>query len=102
MVNCAERQTVRDFAGAAVLLPFDMSRFQGDGSIIMAHIEAADRALIVIGAQHLLAKMRVAFFADLLQIKPHLFSQFFLNTLRKVRLEDLMGEGIDQPLISVE
>ena len=66
MVNCAERQTVRDFAGAAVLLPFDMSRFQGDGGIIMAHIEAADRALIVIGAQHLLAKMRVAFFADLL------------------------------------
>ena len=37
-----------------------------------------------------------------MQIKPHLFSQFFLNTLRKMRLEDLMGEGIDQPLISVE
>lgn len=65
----------------------------------MAHIEAADRALIVIGAQHLLAKMRVALFTDLLQIKSHLFSQFFLNTLREVRLEDLMGEGIDQPLI---
>ncbi len=91
-----------DFAWAAVLLPFDMGRFQGDGGIIMAHIEAADRALIVIGAQHLLAKMRVALFADLQQIKPHLFCQFFLNTLRKVRLEDLMGEGIDQPLISVE
>lgn len=102
MVNRAERQAVRDFAWAAVLLPFDMGRFQGDGGIIMAHIEAADRALIVIGAQHLLAKMRVALFADLQQIKPHLFCQFFLNTLRKVRLEDLMGEGIDQPLISVE
>lgn len=61
MVNRAERQAVRDFAGAAVLLPLDMSRFQGDGGIIMAHIEAADRALIIIGAQHLLAKMRVAF-----------------------------------------
>ena len=60
----------------------------------MAHIEAADRALIVIGAQHLLAKMRVALFTDLLQIKSHLFSQFFLNTLREMRLEDLMGEGI--------
>lgn len=102
MVNRAERQAVRDFAWAAVLLPFDMGRFRGDGGIIMAHIEAADRALIVIGAQHLLAKMRVALFADLQQIKPHLFCQFFLNTLRKVRLEDLMGEGIDQPLISVE
>lgn len=68
----------------------------------MAHIEAADRALIVIGAQHLLAKMRVALFTDLLQIKPHLFSQLFLNTLREMRFEDLMGEGIDQPLISVE
>ena len=102
MVNRAERQAVRDFAGAAVLLPLDMSRFQGDGGIIMAHIEAADRALIVIGTQHLLAKMWVAFFADLQQIKPHLFSQLFLNTLRKVRLEDLMGEGIDQLLISVE
>lgn len=102
MVNRAERQAVRDFAGAAVLLPFDMGRFQSDGGIIMAHIEAADRALIVIGAQHLLAKMWVALFADLQQIKPHLFCQFFLNTLRKVRLEDLMGEGIDQPLISVE
>ncbi|SSN11434.1 Uncharacterised protein [Klebsiella pneumoniae] len=102
MVNRAERQAVRDFAGAAVLLPFDMSRFQGDGGIIMTHIEAADRALIVIGAQHLLAKMRIALFADLQQIKPHLFSQVFLNTLREVRLEDLMGEGIDQLLISVE
>ncbi len=102
MVNRAERQAVRDFAGAAVLLPFDMGRFQGDGGIIMAHIEAADRALIVISAQHLLAKMRVTLFTDLQQIKPHLFSQFFLNTLRKVRLEDLMGEGIDQLLISVE
>ena len=67
----------------------------------MTHIEAADRALIVIGAQHLLAKMRIALFADLQQIKPHLFSRL-LNTLREVRLEDLMGEGIDQLLISVE
>lgn len=68
----------------------------------MAHIEAADRALIIIGTQHLLAKMWVAFFADLQQIKPHLFSQFFLNTLREMRFEDLMGEGIAQLLISVE
>ena len=45
MVNRAERQAVRDFCRAAVLLPFDMGRFQGDGGIIMAHIEAADRAL---------------------------------------------------------
>ena len=46
--------------------------------------------------------MRIALFADLQQIKPHLFSQVFLNTLREMRFEDLMGESIDQLLISVE
>ena len=89
---------------AAVLLPFDMGRFPGDGGgIIMAHIEAADRALIVISAQHLRRKNAVTLFTDLQRNQTPSLQPVLPGILSgKCASEDLMGEGIDQLLISVE
>ena len=60
MINCAEGQTIRNFARATVLLPFDIGRLQRDRSIVVAHIEAANGAFVVVGSQYLLAEQGIA------------------------------------------
>ncbi len=47
MMDCAQCQAIRYFTRAMVLLS-DMSGFQSNWRIVMAHVKAADSALIIV------------------------------------------------------
>lgn len=48
MMDCAQCQAIRYFTRAMVLLPSDMSNFQSNRRIAVAHVKAADSALIIV------------------------------------------------------
>lgn len=62
----------------------------------MAHIEATNSAFIVIGTQNLLAEQWVPLFADLQDIKSQFIRDLFLDAFGEVRLEDVLGQGVDE------
>ena len=71
-------------------------RLPGDRGAVVAHIEATNSAFIVIGTQNLLAEQWVPLFADLQDIKSQFIRDLFLNAFGEVRLEDLLGRGVDE------
>ena len=64
----------------------------------MAHIETTNGAFIVIGTQNLLAEQWIPLFADLQDIKSQFIPDLFLDAFGEVRLEDLLGQGVDEAL----
>jgi hypothetical protein len=64
----------------------------------VAHIEATNGAFIVIGTQNLLAEQWIPLFADLQDIKSQFIRDLFLDAFGEVRLEDLLGQGVDEAL----
>lgn len=91
-MDCAEGQTIRNFARTTVLLPFDMGSFQRDRGIVVPHVVAANGAFIVVGSQYLLAEQGIALFTKQLEFKSQFIGEFFLNTFGKMGFEDLSGE----------
>lgn len=65
----------------------------------MSHVESADCTLIVIRTQHLLTEQRIANLTNLLDIKPHLIRDLFLNAFRKVRFKDLLRQRAGQVFV---
>lgn len=47
MMNCTQRQAIRYFTRTMMLLLSDMGCFKGYRGVVVAHIEAADRTLIM-------------------------------------------------------
>lgn len=95
VVNRAQRQTIGYFAGTTMLFPSDVSRFKRYGRVIVAHIEATDRALIVVSPQYCLAELRIALAKGVLDIETHFIGNIILNTGREMRLQDLLCQRID-------
>lgn len=50
MMDCAQRQAIRHFTRTMMLLPSDMGCFKGYRGVVVAHIEAADRTLIIVSS----------------------------------------------------
>lgn len=69
MVDRTKRQTIGNFTRSAVLLPLDMGCLQRDRSIVVAHIEAANGAFVVVGSKNLLAEKGIALLAKQLEFK---------------------------------
>ena len=82
-----------------MLFPFDMGGFQGDRGAVEAHIEATNSAFIVIGTQNLLAEQWVPLFADLQDIKSQFIRDLLLDAFGEVRLEDVLGQGVDEAFV---
>ncbi len=99
MMDCAQRQSVRDLTRPAKLLPFNMRSFKSNRGVIMSHVKPANSTLLVISSQHLLTEQRIANLTDLLNIKAHLIRNFLLNTCRKMRFKDLLRQRADQLLV---
>ena len=62
----------------------------------MAHIETTNGTFIVKGTQNLLAEQWIPLFADLQDIKSQFIRDLFLDAFGEVRLEDLLGQGVDE------
>jgi hypothetical protein len=64
VVQHAQGQAVALLVGAVGLVPADVGRVQGDGHRAQPHVEAAHGAAVLVGRQHPLAELRVAFSQD--------------------------------------
>lgn len=95
VMNRTQRQTVGYFAGATMLLPSDMSRFKGYRSVVVAHIEATDRTLVVVSTQHCLTELWITLAEGMLDIEAHFIGNIILNTGREMRLQDLLRQRVD-------
>lgn len=57
-----------------MLFPANMRRFESDRRVVVPHIETANGALIVVGAQHHLAELWIALAEGMLNIKTQFVS----------------------------
>lgn len=78
-----------------MLFPANMRRFESDGRVVVPHIEAANGALIVVGAQHHLAELRIALAEGVLNIKTQLVGDIVLNAGGEMGFKKLIRQRVD-------